>query len=253
VTTATPQLRSFELPPAALVNQRVPKKLLLEQGAPTAGDKRLLQAGVEELHWLAALKPATVGVQAYRDDVREYLEIAVLSVELRADAKPVRLIELVHRAIPYPVVLFTLHAGSATLSLAHKRWSQAENQAVVLDGAVVTAPLATAGPSAQDLAFQASLGLSNQSAPDLFALYQGWIDRAEALAAATLTGNFALPATAADAEARRVALQEHVRLQREIRDLRSKAAREKQMRDLVDLNLTIRALEARLTAAAARL
>lgn len=246
-------LHKLGLPPAALVNQRVPKKLLLEQGAPTAADKRLLQAGVEELQWLAALKPSTIGVPAFRDDVREYLEIAILSVELRADAKAARLTELIHRAIPYPLVLLTLHAGTATLSLAHKRWSQAENQAVVLDGAVVLAPLAAAEPTACDSAFEGSLGLNNQSAADLFALYQGWVDRAEALAAATLTGAFVLPATPADALARREALQEHVRLQREIRDLRAKAAREKQMRDLVELNLTIRALEARLTAATARL
>ncbi|MFZ4482327.1 MAG: DUF4391 domain-containing protein [Rhodoferax sp.] len=246
-------VQSLQLPDGALVNQRVPKKLLLEQGAPTAADKRLLQAGVEELHWLAALKPATIGVPAYRDDVREYLEIAVLSVELRVEAKPARLTELIHRAIPYPLLLMTLHAGNAALSLAHKRWSQAENQAVVLDGAVVLAPLAAADPSAQDLAFQASLGLGNQSASDLFALYQGWVDRAEALAAGALTGAFVLPATPADAQARREALQEHAQLQREIRDLRAKAAREKQMRDLVELNLTIRALEARLTAATARL
>ena len=246
-------IASLQLPPAALVNQRVPKKLLLEQGAPTAADKRLLQAGVEELHWVAALKPTTIGVSAYRDEVREYLEIAVLSVELRAEARSTRLTELIHRAIPYPVLLLTLHAGSATLSLAHKRWSQAEDQAVVLDGAVVVAPLAVTDHSALDLAFQASLGLSSQAAADLFALYQGWIDRAEALAAGAVTGGFVLPATPGDAETRRAALREHAQLQREIRDLRARAAREKQMRDLVELNLELRRLEAALAAAMAKL
>jgi hypothetical protein len=58
------------------VNQRVPKKLLLENGAPTAADKRLINEGIEELLWLAALKPTTIGVPEYRDEVREYLEIA---------------------------------------------------------------------------------------------------------------------------------------------------------------------------------
>lgn len=251
--TITRTVAALELPAAAMVNQRVPKKLLLEQGAPTAADKRHLQAGVEELQWLAALKPSTIGVPTYRDDVREYLEIAVLSVELRADAKATRLTELIHRAIPYPLVLLTMHAGTATLSLAHKRWSQAENHAVVLDGDVVLAPLAATEPTAHDLAFEASLGLGRQAAPDLHALYQGWVDRAEAFAAGALTGTFKLPQTRDDAQTRHEALQEHAQLQREIRDLRAKAAREKQMRDLVELNLTIRALEARLTAATARL
>ena len=246
-------LAKLGFPDAALVHQRVPKKLLLEHGAPTAADKRLLQDGVEEVQWLAALKPSTIGVPAFRDDVREYLEIAVISVERRADAKAARLTELIHRAIPYPLVLLTMHAGTTSLSFAHKRWSQAESQVVVLDGAVVAAELAVAERTPHDLAFEASLALGAQSAADLHGLYQGWIDRAEALAAAALTGRFTLPATPDDAEARREALHEHARLAREIRDLRAKAAREKQTRALVDLNLTIRALLDRLTAVATRL
>ena len=85
----------------------MPKKLLVEQGAPTAADKRQIQDGIEEMIWVAALKPTNIGVPAFRDDVREYLEIAVLTVALRPAAKPTRLIELIHRAIPYPLVLVT--------------------------------------------------------------------------------------------------------------------------------------------------
>ncbi len=244
---------TFQLPPAALVHQRVPKKLLLEHGAPTAADKRLLQDGVEEVQWLAALKPSTIGVPAYRDDVREYLEIAVISVELRADAKAARLTELIHRAIPYPLILLTAQAGATTLSFAHKRWSQVENRAVVLDGAVVAAVLAVAEPTPQDLAFEASLALGAQSAADLHALYRGWVDRAEARAAAALTGTFALASTPEAAHARREALQEHARLQREIRDLRAQAGREKQIRARVEINLRIRVAAQLLSKLAERL
>ena len=66
------------------MDRRVPKTLLLEHGAPTAADKRRINEGIERAAWVAALKPATIGVAAYRDDVREYLEIAVLHLELRA-------------------------------------------------------------------------------------------------------------------------------------------------------------------------
>ena len=73
------------------MDQRVPKKLLVENGAPTAADKRQINDGIEELVWLAALKPATIGVPVYRDETREYLEIAVLALTLRAGAKAARL------------------------------------------------------------------------------------------------------------------------------------------------------------------
>ncbi len=105
------------------MNQRVPKKLLLENGAPTAADKRIINEGIEELLWLAALKPTTIGVPEYRDGVREYVEIAVLRLSLRAAAKTRRLVELVHRAVPYPVLLLTEqadHDAPPGLSAAHK-------------------------------------------------------------------------------------------------------------------------------------
>jgi hypothetical protein len=100
-------IEALDLPAGSRVNQRVPKKLLLENGAPTAADKRLINDGIEELLWLAALKPTTIGVPAYRDETREYLEIAVLRLTLRAAAKATRLVELVHRAVPYPLLLVT--------------------------------------------------------------------------------------------------------------------------------------------------
>ncbi len=48
-------LAALDLPAGSRVDQRVPKKLLLENGAPTAGDKRHINEGIEELS-LAAFK-----------------------------------------------------------------------------------------------------------------------------------------------------------------------------------------------------
>jgi len=64
------------IPSGARIETRVPKKLLIEQGMPTAGDKRAVQDGIEDIRWIGALKPNTVGVKAFSDEVREYLEIA---------------------------------------------------------------------------------------------------------------------------------------------------------------------------------
>src|SRR5665213_1058686 len=93
-------ISALALPAHARVDRRVPKKLLLEYGAPTAADKRKIQEGIEEITWVAALKPTNIGVPAFKDELREYLEIALVTVALRTDAKPTRLIELIHRAIP---------------------------------------------------------------------------------------------------------------------------------------------------------
>ena len=123
-------IAALALPPEARVDRRVPKKLLVENGAPTAADKSQINEGIEELHWLAALKPTTIGVPEYRDAVREYLEIAVLLLTLQSDAKAGRLVELIHRAIPYQLLLVAEQSDHMTLSVANKRWSQGDSRIV---------------------------------------------------------------------------------------------------------------------------
>jgi hypothetical protein len=236
------------LPPAARIERRVPKTLLLEHGAANAADRRQIQEGIEQLLWVAALKPANVGVLAYRDAVRQYLEIAVLTVTIRPGAKAPRLIERIHRAIPYPVVLWSLETGGVSLSLAHKRWSLGTADEVVAEDMRKTPPLesASTGPTND---FLASLRLTAIAASDLFALYQGWLDRMAALEAAAVTGRFSLPTGPDAATARREALSARGRLQREIAKLRAQAQREKQMARRADLNLAVQRLESELRAA----
>ncbi|MCX6966111.1 MAG: DUF4391 domain-containing protein [Verrucomicrobia bacterium] len=246
--TATSVIAALCLPADARVDQRVPKKLLVENGAPTAADKRQINDGIEEIHWLAALKPATIGVPIFRDDTREYLEITVLSLILRAGAKAPRLTELIHRAIPYPVFLIQSQPGGLTLSLAHLRWSQGQSGQTVLDGPLITATVNAETPAMD--AFLASLNVTSQPRQHLHALYQGWMERFEAHAAARLTGSFTPALDAAAAERRRTALAEHERLTREMTSLRTRAGKETQLNRRVELNLQLKQLESRLVEAA---
>jgi hypothetical protein len=243
-------VNALALPPDARVDQRVPKKLLMEQGAPTAADKRYLQEGIEEMTWIAALKPTNIGVPIFRDDVREYLEIVVLTAALRAAAKESRLVELIHRAVPYPVVLVTAHGETFSLSLAHKRWSQGEKGKVVIEDVRRTAPFQPDVPTAEEAAFLASLPLASQPARDLYTVYQGWLDRVAALEAAQITGTFTPPDTTDRAGVLHEELDAHAQLQRELTVLRAKAKKEKQINRRVELNLKIKRLEAELAAVA---
>lgn len=239
-------IEALTLPPDTRVDQRVPKKLLLEQGAPTPADKRHIQDGVEEVFWVAVLKPTNIGVPAYRDDTREYIEISVLTAGLRPQAKAGRLTELIHRAIPYPLVLVAEQGGATTLSLAHKRFSEAERGHVIAETLVQTTLLSAEAPSREETAFLASLNLAAQPRRDLFALYEGWCDRVAALDAARFTGSFVLRGAPEQAAQRRIALEEHARVQRAITQLRKQAATERQLNRRVELNLELKRFEATL-------
>ena len=267
-------VKALALPERARVDQRVPKKMLAEHGAPTTADRRLLTEGIEELQWIAALKPGTVSVPEHRAGGRQYLELAVLSMQVRAThgkaSQWLRLAELVHRAVPYPVLLIQALTPNVAaspqdptpkspvplaLSLAHKRAAQNQAGKVVLDGEMVFTDLVGTAHGAVSVAGRLLevLALDRQPHQDLMALYQGWVDCLTAAEAARLTGQFRLPNGAAAAAAQREALHVCQRLEQEAARLRRQAAKERQIAKQVDLNLALQRLEASLKAARARL
>lgn len=246
-------IAALELPAGSRVDQRVPKKLLVDNGAPTAADKRQINEGIEELVWLAALKPTTVGVPEYRDATREYLEIAVLRLQLRASGKPARLMELIHRSVPYPVLLIATQGEEMSLSAAHKRRAQNEADKTVLEHDLVSAAWDAESRTEFWDDFLSAISVNRQPRHTLHALYQGWMDTIDALIAARSTSVWKLPGDAAQSALRHEALSECARLQAESLRLRAAAAKEKQIARQVDLNLQLKRVEAALAAARAKL
>ena len=246
-------IAALAFPASTLVDRRVPKTLLIENGAPTAADKRRIREGVEEIRWRAALKPTTVGVAEYRDATREYLEIAVLTLTLRSVARPRRLTELVHRAVPYPVLLIAWQGDTPAMSLAHKRWSQGEAGKTVVEGAIVSARLGYGCTNKWTAAFYDALAMNRQPTSTLYALYQGWIDTVQALRAASVTGNFLMLTSETEAKDRAAALEEYVHLESRIAELSATARKEKQIARQVDINLELKRLRSNRDKARARL
>lgn len=258
-------ISALRLPAEAAVGQRVPKKMLTEnltsRSTATSADRKLLQEQVEEVNWVAALKPTNAGIPEYQDDVRSYLELAVLSLRLRQggqlNANPAkvspsvtRLAELVHRAIPYPVLLVLDDGSRLYLSLVHIRWAQKEAEKSVLDGDLIQGVFVrnrSAAASVIDAgtvdAFINAMDLSKQPRTDLLTLYQGWMDTLSAWQAAAVTGRFECVGPQ-QAAARRAALRRCHELDVQISSLRAAASKEKQMARQVTANLEIKALMA---------
>ena len=271
--------QALALPAAAYIGQRIAKSLLAEQIASlpgtTAADKRLATDLLAGLHWLAALKPATCGLAAWQTETHDYLEIAVLHAELRppssrkaSSRSPAtatqtsksqsRLIELIHRAIPYPVVLIISQSGAegeaesdtegetkrnksaAPLSLAHKRLPLSASSAVVLEQMITTKSIALCADNTpatcqflQYIAFNSasstSINTSISTLRDLYARYSDWLHAAEGLAAAEHTGQFQVSASTAQASARRIALGNFEKINIQLNSLRAQARKASQL------------------------
>lgn len=253
-TTLDHVFEALALPAATAINRRVPKTVFNEQADLSAADKRLLDSGLERLDWRATLRPASVGLSAYEDEVRAYPQIVVMSARLRSGAGADRLTTVIHRAIAHPLLLLCEEGGGVILSVGLKRRHERETERLVVER-MATSPLLTVGgdPPPAIKSFLNSLALGGVGGRDLWALHQGWSERIEALTASEITGAFRLLGEEAEAEARRAGLADHGRQVREIAALRKRAQAEKQLNRRIDLAGEVARAEEQLARIVARL
>ena len=202
--------------------------------------------------WHVAFEARQPWASAFRDAVREYLEIAVLTVIFRPTAKPARLVELIHRAIPYPLLLAARTAKLSASPLAQNAGRKVNLGKVVIEELRVTAPFRPENPTTEETQFLARLSVVGLPQTDLFALYQSWLNAILALEAAQITGAFR-PPIAENSAALRDSLDARAQALRDLALLRTRAENETQLSRRVDTNLAIKELEARIAEVAKNL
>lgn len=222
---------AFALPPGK-APQRVAKAALSDH-VPTAADRRLIDAKLARLEWLAGLNTASTGIASGSEDGLPVPTINLMAARTRGPMPP-RLAEIIHRAIPVPVIL--LHedeAGNAgaALSVAPKRAAEREAGRAVTTEVFETGPLTEA-----DDTFIQELALSRLPNRDLAKLYAGLIERVEALFAARCAGRqFRLPISEGELQRWRDALASVKVLETEIVGLLAAIRKETRLAAKVEL------------------
>ena len=184
---------AISFPEAALLGKRVPKKQFLESGELVASDKKLFRENVKNVYWEYTLKPSTCPVLPYRDNEREYLEVAVLQVEMNSEKGHKRIAEIIHRVIPYPLMLgFYTETGDIALSIAPKRFSRAEHGAFVAERFYTTGWMSSEALNDREAAFVASLAWSHMPLQTYGTLYNAWTDRFTGYECSVLSGSFTI-------------------------------------------------------------
>ena len=243
----------FKFPDACHLGKRVFKKLFHENARLGATDKKAFSEDIDDIIWQYTLKPSTVPIRPYEDDLRDYDEVAILQVNLKTLRRTGRIAEIVHRAIPYPLVVVFAYEESCAVSVAHKRFSQAEKGAIVAEVPMTTDWIDLSAPLPVQQAFLDSLATSTLPATHFFAFYSALVDRVIALDCARLTGQFRLESAAERRDARRRSLASCHELEVRITEQKTAIRAETQFNRQVDLNTKIKELEQRLSREAARL
>jgi hypothetical protein len=228
------------IPEACQLGKRVYKRLFHENAKLSATDKKALRDDVDTILWQYTFKPTTIPIQPYEDDQREYHEVSLLQVNLKQTGRVNRLAEIVHRAIPYPLFVVFVSDTTCSISLAYKRFSQAEKEAVVAEGFQATGWLDLLNPTEYQAAFLESLDISTWPHTHFFAFYRAAMDRLIALACAEHSGHYLLEIpNGLSVDDRVNKLKQVEKLKQEISEIQGKLKKEKNLGTQVQLNIQI--------------
>ena len=116
----------LNIPDSCFIGNTIYKKLFYESADLSTSDKSLFTDTISKITWINCLKPETINIPAYKDEVRDYPEVEVIEVLVHKDYKLKRIAEIIMRTIPYPMLLIFKLEDKRQFYVAHQRTSQSD-------------------------------------------------------------------------------------------------------------------------------
>lgn len=225
--------KCLNIPDSCFIGNTIYKKLFYENADLSTNDKSLFTDTINKVTWLYCLKPETINISAYKDEVREYPEVEVIEVLLHKDYKLKRIAEIIMRTIPYPMVLIFRLEGKVKFYVAHQRTNQSDSSKNTIEEFISTDWLES------DSALFDKLDIKQMRFTNFYALYSDIVDTISIYNLSTI-----IPTddNITGAEARELSAQIED-IEQEITSLRAKLKKETQFNRKMELNIEIKRLE----------
>ncbi|HEM3617935.1 TPA: DUF4391 domain-containing protein [Streptococcus suis] len=225
--------KCLNIPDSCFIGNTIYKKLFYENANLSTSDKSLFTDTINKVTWLYCLKPETINISAYKDEVREYPEVEVIEVLLHKDYKLKRIAEIIMRTIPYPMVLIFRLEGKVKFYVAHQRTNQSDSSKNTIEEFIATDWLES------DSALFDKLDIKQMRFANFYALYSDIVDTISIYNLSTI-----IPTddniTGAEARELSAKLEE---IEGQITSLRAKLKKESQFNRKMELNIEIKRLE----------
>ncbi len=120
------------------MDKRVYKKMFYKNTGFTVTDKKWFTRDIDTITWYYTLKPDIIMVRGVEEEHYAYEEIVIMDVEVSSFNHTKRLADIMHRSIPYPLLIVFRGEEKICLSVADKRYSLTDDQAATIDTLWVT-------------------------------------------------------------------------------------------------------------------
>lgn len=116
----------FELPTRTIVNKVIPKNAF--DGFTTSKQKKRFTDLLERIRWANKLSAETINLSG-----KEIKEIQVFEIDLKVQEDIADLIEIINKAIPYPIIFYISFQDKAYLSISKKHANPINENHSVID------------------------------------------------------------------------------------------------------------------------
>ena len=244
-------LQILQIPERCLVNKKITKAFFKRNFDLTLSEKKLLDdyVSVEQIDWLASIKPNHSNIEGYTDSQMVFEEIQVISVLCNAadfEKTKQKIIDLVQKYIPYHILLCVCNSKEFVLNTCYKRVSMNDSSKRTIEKSFVTETISFAEPFDKQQAFLASIAFENLDKHNLRTLYESYSASITALKTAELTGAFAnRPIERSKQDV--LHLDEINKLEKEIIVLQNQAIKETQLNVQVKINAEVQSRRKEIT------
>jgi len=104
---------NLNLPDTALLNKFIPKTKFTQQSFSNTKLKQEFTNTIQKITWLYKLSQETTGIP--KTDIVE--EIQVFELQLKQQIIPKKVIRLIHRSIPYPILYILTYQGKTAYAI----------------------------------------------------------------------------------------------------------------------------------------
>ncbi len=223
----------LNIPDTCYIGSTIYKKLFYENADIPTNDKSLFTDVINKITWIYCLKPETINIPAFKDQVRDYPEIEVIEVDVNKDYKLKRIAEIIMRTIPYPILLIFNLGDKKQLYAAHQRISQSDSSKNTIEEFISTEWLD------KDNGLFERLDIKQMRFTNFFTLYSDIVDTISIYRVLDIISDY----TAITGEEARILSSRIEEIEGQIISLRAKLKKENQFNRKMDLNIEIKRLE----------
>ena len=243
----------IKVPDAAIVNSILPKQDIFNETGMNRSDKDYFVRYIKQIRWLYKFDDASVRIKPYETEDKSYLEAELISIKLkkefqeynhntgnyhRFDARLDRIVDILLRFIPYPILLCAEFNDEIKFYVSHISESKSDNEKITLDEIINTDWIKVNDLDGFDEELIYKLQINNLDKTNVFTFYD---DMVTAIIQYNGSKEVGQEVTLSSDEIQKI-MDEIKLLERQIADLRVKIRRADSFNERLEYNIEINQL-----------